>query len=749
MLLCPEISSPIPVTETQAQTYIRWVLSLSLVRPEGLAEDESNGLELRCRMDTSQTPPRITAAHVFVDPQRTSFDAIWVLLLVLEMTPGYMLFQDMLVFTQELPPLAIQRPLLRQFGTVALRPKQCESVHWMMHEEGASRQVDGWTPIRFADGFSISMGGEDGSLNLFDEPGDAPRFVTRGKVLHNATGTGKTAVAISLCANDPAPRTDGAARASLVCVPINLMNQWKNEIAKFWPEARVVSFSCIRGFKKIQPRAIQDADIVLTTYSFLRGKSYAQHRLDLLKSRWHRSFPVTVGIWTPRNVLRPDVVRSTAADMFDDMITTNSPEKLLLESFLFRRVFLDEVHELAGAANSGLTIRSIHSLRANFIWGMTATPPVSACQLQMFSNLLLQTDPSAPHRNSAVLRCFRSIASDNPVAFRETVHYVTPSAVECAVIQSQVCLERAVQASISLRGMVSSDDSTVVQDSREEIVHSLLRASDLRIRDLQATADELRAYVDSSSELNLSAALRARFVGRGNDGLLRVTTDLGEARRRREFIETAAAEQDRTCVVCMESETDTMFGCGHSLCYACACNVQQTAPRCPMCRAPIARMYRVADAADASQSEGCKFDAMMGLLRGFQERQESVVIFVQWSRCLAAVSHFVEQSMPVLRLTGNSFARARTLHEFSQRQFCVLFLALDCSSSGLDLVSASHVMFLHAVAKSEVRAIESQAIARVARLGQRRDVTVHHLVADGTKERDLFDATSRPGLVVG
>ena len=107
----------------------------------------------------------------------------------------------------------------------------------------------------------------------------------RGGCCCDAVGTGKTASALGLILLSPSTQPtekDGIrlrTRATLVIVPVNLPQQWHEEAAKFAPQLSVVMLLNAKDVKGLTIASLLSADIVITTFSTLRGKPY----LDVLE----------------------------------------------------------------------------------------------------------------------------------------------------------------------------------------------------------------------------------------------------------------------------------------------------------------------------------------------------------------------------------------------------------------------------------------------------------------------------------
>jgi SNF2 family DNA or RNA helicase len=95
----------------------------------------------------------------------------------------------------------------------------------------------------------------------------------------------------------------------------------------------------------------------------------------------------------------------------------------------------------------------------------------------------------------------------------------------------------------------------------------------------------------------------------------------------------------------------------------------------------------------------------------------------------------------IAAVTGNTNTRNSAIERLKSGDVDVLLLSMDISTTGLNLVEANHVLFAHALvggSPSTQRDSISQAVARVYRMGQTKEVQVHWFVTRGTDEERLF-----------
>jgi len=149
---------------------------------------------------------------------------------------------------------------------------------------------------------------------------------------------------------------------------------------------------------------------------------------------------------------------------------------------------------------------------------------------------------------------------------------------------------------------------------------------------------------------------------------------------------------------------------------------------------------------------GSKVGRIIVELRRIHDEDASsrVLVFVQWNELLlkleAALTHY---GVHCVALRGGVADRQRTITAFAEgEQRYVLLMAMEHDDSGLNLTCSNHVFFVHPMAASPemARACERQALGRVRRCGQARDVHLYRFVTGGTIEETACPGTPRCSL---
>ncbi|KAL2121758.1 hypothetical protein VTJ04DRAFT_2213 [Mycothermus thermophilus] len=134
-----------------------------------------------------------------------------------------------------------------------------------------------------------------------------------------------------------------------------------------------------------------------------------------------------------------------------------------------------------------------------------------------------------------------------------------------------------------------------------------------------------------------------------------------------------------------------------------------------------------------------KLAAVIGNIRN-SDPDAKHIVFSCWTSTIDALSQLlnqenIEHRQIDGRTDGNS--RLKWLKEFEQSQSVnVLLMSVGTGSVGLNLAAANYV---HMVEPQWNPAVEDQAVARVLRIGQRREVHIYRYIMENTIEKSIVD----------
>jgi len=216
---------------------------------------------------------------------------------------------------------------------------------------------------------------------------------------------------------------------------------------------------------------------------------------------------------------------------------------------------------------------------------------------------------------------------------------------------------------------------------------------------------------------------------------------------------------EKTCVICLEEVNyAAVTPCGHYFCDDCYKSfTRDQRTRCTMCRRPMAEssILYVQLNKEAKKPEdpnryfnkgliskyGTKPSALIEYInRTLREEPDShFIVFSQWDDLLHMIGGILtENFIPNIFCEGNTYRKQNALDAFNSDKgdIKVIMLSLVNTACGTNLQRANHVILLDSIAgtREEVRAIETQAIGRCHRQGQKKAVKVIRFIMEDTIE---------------
>ena len=114
--------------------------------------------------------------------------------------------------------------------------------------------------------------------------------------------------------------------------------------------------------------------------------------------------------------------------------------------------------------------------------------------------------------------------------------------------------------------------------------------------------------------------------------------------------------------------------------------------------------------------------------------ENKFIIFSQWEDVLdIAEKAFNETIYPMFVRSGKKLASS--LNRFKHDPFVnALLLPIKKGANGLNLIEATHVILIDSIVS---KAVESQAIGRIHRIGQSKETMVHRFIVEDTIEEKI------------
>ncbi|KAH9195082.1 hypothetical protein AeNC1_002928 [Aphanomyces euteiches] len=555
-----------------------------------------------------------------------------------------------------------------------------------------------------------------------------------GGILADDMGMGKTIMVLALVLARKYVYTEKrsldhqVSGKTLVICPLSLLHQWKYEF-----ETRAPSLSVYMHYenKLISQRELTQSDIVLTTYGVL-GSEFDK--------------------------------KSTLHDIYWD------------------RLILDEAHCIKN--KSTMYFKSCTALKATHRWCLTGTPIQNSLEDVLALLTFLQYEPwnktewwnrvvAQPYEKGEQCALLRLKAILQPILLRRTKYSRDP-------VTNQLIVELPPKSIETVHLTFSPEErqfyQAVYTKSQGEFygyvasgtaAASYVAIFALLLR-LRQACDHPFLVVGKESSLVVkrtkkqSTQSKEEYFAELNAIMQQQQKSNSTSTEEQSYIKNRILEIQeegldcQECPVCLEvPESPVLTPCAHLLCKSCVVTFLESNGQeagCPVCRADVSPDQLIAieppekptpTTQDESWAGSSKLNQLVKDLKSI-EKGRKVVVFSQWSHMLDLVeSTLSKHGYSCLRFDGTlkQEDRERVLLRFNNDPTIqVLVISLKAGGVGLNLTAASVVIMLDPWWNP---GIEDQAIDRVHRLGQTRDVMVKTYIVQDTVEEMILQLQQR------
>lgn len=249
------------------------------------------------------------------------------------------------------------------------------------------------------------------------------------------------------------------------------------------------------------------------------------------------------------------------------------------------------------------------------------------------------------------------------------------------------------------------------------------------------------------------------------------TTQYATISRTYNYLVTAICSIDNTeetCPICLDTidnDEKAITKCGHKFCWDCInqthemkANLQTRTFTCPTCNSPITNkdifIYRQPTNNETHKHsklveivqhvKSTKIGNIIYYLKNNVVKGDKIILFSQWDELLHKVGNILqEQKLKIVYCNGTVFQRKKAIQSFMDpsNDINIILLSSRNAASGINLTAANKIILLEPVYGSgEYRSnIESQAIGRADRIGQKRPIEVHRFIIKNTIEEDIIN----------
>ncbi|NBU33968.1 hypothetical protein EB118_03120 [bacterium] len=587
---------------------------------------------------------------------------------------------------------------------------------------------------------------------------------------------------------------DGFIRTNttLVIAPNQLCDQWVAEYYdKCVNDKRVILITTYDQFTNITLGDILFSDLVVVSYNFLVNSSY-----EKVKNR--------------RTV---DFVRSNfLVESQDKAKLFANTELTTFNLFHWKRVILDEAHEIISMPRVSSLKESIGGLVSDYKWNITGTPFPNG--VSSFLNLISYNTEYTDHLQCPVMygidslpvSLWMSMGLDSGLVekcshlFRRNTKESIRSEVEENIIRQFVMkLQFTNQERTIYDSFVAGNKTKNYEFLIKLCCHSELfnKTGDL-IRNCK-TLDEIqmvlldftKKQMDNANELcivkrekidalqsQIDEYLNSQELLPENEYILnsirsrcaqerrtlaQLMKNYENYRRTHAYLQNAVSESDEesSCPICIETIQANQLAvtkCGHKFCWECISMTHSSSShgfKCPVCNTLLTNnsVYLVSDTKAAPLHEtvedyvrltkSTKIGNIIHFIKHKTNSTDKIILFSQWDELLHKVGDIlVNYGIKLVYCQGSVYARKRAISHFTNDSSVnIILLSSSNAASGINLTVANKIILLEPVyGTQEYREnIETQAIGRADRIGQKKPIDVYRFIIEDTIESELVN----------
>ena len=655
-----------------------------------------------------------------------------------------------------------------QVNPTHLFPHQKQTVKWMLSiENGQCEPLRVPQAAQFYHWYAYSHGMEKAIL-----PGGVdvlkPSRIALGGLIAHPVGSGKTVIAIELV------RLSSQRGMTLVCVPGHISKQWHQELKRF-----AASILCQVITHQSQEYAFEKGvRVVIMPYEFFESPLTADFICNM---QWWR-----VIFDEPQDVVKKDYFDQLSYGLMCRyrwlLTATPHPMQGMIQLTLGYKpdslLPLESIHHWfvhtrcrrdPPAMCLPVPPLHIYMLPVTLTWQETSVVHMHALQNHLQASIRL----CSYFVNVDIRGNIRDVPGDRRAMSmsKPVLHGARQfESLDDWILQHRRELETEL---VSVKTDVRHVDSQVSHQSHQFQEHldnmPLMSTQPVDCNGENDHLDEKAMEIMFDEHSGVDPELAARHK--------ELTRDVERLERLLHFLETVAEtiSLDTECTICMEllgQSVVSMLPCLHAFCAVCMIGLfgSQNKAVCPICRSEVERRQlcmfkytqdkeeddcntvkgKVSDDPGSRKFCGSKIFTLAREVTRVLEKfpTDKVLIFAQWEELLKQISSAL--SIEKYVLLGTMQQRCHILDSFRTKENPrVLLLSLDQHAAGANLDVANHVFIVHpycpagmastsVVPLAQAQAYEQQAVGRVLRFPQSKEVYLYRLYARGTVEEELY-----------
>jgi len=617
---------------------------------------------------------------------------------------------------------------------------------------------------------------------------------TKGGIIADEMGLGKTISCIALISETLLNNIDESnylkysnninynkikSKATLIFCPSHLIKQWKNEIIKCNNKLKIILITSKIDFIKLKFNDIINTDIILISYQFIMNFKYYPNIYNVFtndKIDLHvlSATPMTFNLGDRNNKIKSFLISILSKINFSDICKLDIP---LFEYFYFNRVIVDECHEFFALNLTNYSLGQymsnwICNIDSNYYWYVSGTPFLnfnSIINCAKFINLKLEI----PNTNIIYDYSYKSINYSNMFIDLLNKKYIWDNILDKICIRH---LKKDIINQVELFGyeeeiiwikftelekeLYNSKVNKVNKKYLQQLCcHPLIVESSKKIFgnieiDLSLMQDKLILYHKNNYEKykekleNLDSRKTEYYI-------LKKTyeTQMNESKYLYTILEKINSETINleNCAICMdEISNPTLTSCGHLYCYECLRQCFSLKKICPICKNDLnGKDIMIVNKQNNNNNSliekyGSKLGKLISIINYLLiQPNNRIIIFSQWDDMLTLIGKtLIDNNINNSFVKGNVWYRNSAIFKFkNDPDNKVIMLSLKNAASGTTLTEATHIIFIEPInaTKEEINIIESQALARACRIGQKQKIKLIRILIKDTIEEDIYN----------
>lgn len=594
---------------------------------------------------------------------------------------------------------------------------------------------------------------------------------SQGGLLCDEMGLGKTLTALSLVRyhtnkNNKYKKVIFESgriltNSTLILCPNHLLKQWESEINKHYPELKVATLFTKINHNKLTYKDVINYDIILTSYQFMvNWNSY-------LRQDYKYYSPCYFDL--NKKISKIKIKLDTWKNDKKKLLAKTNP---LFELFQFKRIILDEAHEVFASCaikcrhKTRVLLDIIRVLKAQKYWYVSGTPFTSLLGLMNCFNFIklrikynnfietvtTRTIDNNFMNNETILKilsklCIRhnknNVINEIKIpGYDEKNYWVEQSDFE-KTLYSSALQHRSTELLQQLCCHPFASDKYNRFNKNNDVDIDVIKQQvlDYNINIIKKYTNRLENLRPENKEYNM---LKQKYT-------TKITESKYLLKTFKEFEEKTSKNIDIDCTICMEKmKLPTLTTCGHTFCNHCIKMCLKYKNSCPTCRKVIKNdKLIIINKNKTNNKYGGKLSKIISIIKEIITNKENrIIIFSQWDNMLKLIHQtLVENKIYSSYLRGNAYMKNAQVKYFKRGYDMdkninqIIMLSLKNSASGTNLTEATHIMFVEPINEKRevIKAIENQAIGRACRLGQKKKVNIIRVLTKKTIEEEIYN----------